>query len=311
MFRTPRGYGALDWYRKRHGRRMHVDDRRSRYLVETHWLEDHLEEADLRVLDCTVFLRPVEGGGVRPESGRAQWEQSHIPGAGFADLPGELSDRSTNLPVMMPPAEQFAEVMGRYGVGNDSRVVLYDAGSNTWAARLWWMFRAFGFDRAAILNGGWKKWTAEKRPTASGVGSPRKRAVFTPRTQGGLIAGWREVQESLAKPDVRLVNALSAEEHTGNITRVARPGHIPGSVNVPAGALMDPANNVYLDSGRMRTVFERAGVSGNRRVIAYCGGGIAACTDAFALTLIGADDVAVYDGSLVEWSARPELPMET
>jgi thiosulfate/3-mercaptopyruvate sulfurtransferase len=288
-----------------------VDDRRSRYLVDTQWLEDHLEDADLRVLDCTVFLRPVEGGGVRPESGRAQWEQSHIPGAGFADLPGELADRSTSLPVMMPPAEQFAEVMAGYGVGDDSRVVLYDAGANTWAARLWWMFRAFGFDRAAILDGGWKKWTAENRPTASGPGSPRARAVFTPHARSGLIAGWREVQESLARPDVRLVNALSAEEHAGKITRVARPGHIPGSANVPAGALVDPATNVYLDSATMRGVFEKAGVSGNRRVIAYCGGGIAACTDAFALTLIGADDVAVYDGSLVEWSAKPELPMET
>jgi len=288
-----------------------VDDRRSRYLVTTQWLQDHLEDPDLRVLDCTVFLRPVEGGGVRPESGRAEWEASHIPGAGFADLPGELSDRSTQLPVMMPPAAHFAEVMGRYGVGDDSRVVLYDAGSNMWAARLWWMLRAFGFDRAAILDGGWKKWTAEKRPTASGSGPARERAVFTPREHSGLIAEWREVQASLAAPDVRLVNALSAEEHAGKVTRVARPGHIPGSANVPAGSLVDPATNVYLDSDTMRRAFERAGVSPDGRVITYCGGGIAACTDAFALTLLGADNVAVYDGSLVEWSSKPELPMET
>jgi thiosulfate/3-mercaptopyruvate sulfurtransferase len=288
-----------------------VNDRRSRYLVETQWLQDHLADPDLRVLDCTVFLRPVEGGGVRPESGRAQWEQSHIPGAGFADLLGDLSDRTTHLPVMMPPAAQFAEAMGRYGVGNDSRVVLYDTGVNMWAARLWWMFRAFGFDRAAILDGGWKKWTAERRPVSSGAESPPPRARFTPRAQDALIADWREVHAALNQTGVRLINALSAEEHSGKVTRVSRPGHIPGSANVPAGSLVDPVTNVYLDDEALRKAFDRSGASGASRTITYCGGGIAACTDAFALTLLGADNVAVYDGSLVDWSSRTELPMET
>jgi thiosulfate/3-mercaptopyruvate sulfurtransferase len=288
-----------------------MGDRRARYLVETQWLQDHLGDANLRVLDCTVFLQPVESGGVRPESGRAQWEQKHIPGAGFADLLGDLSDRTTQLPIMMPPAEQFAEAMERYGVGDDSRVVLYDTAANMWAARLWWMLRAFGFDRAAILNGGWKKWTAENRPVSSGTGSTRARGRFTPRAQQGLIADWREVQAVLNDPGVRLVNALTAEEHTGKLTRVSRPGHIPGSVNVPAGTLVDPVSNAYLDSETLQRTFERTGMGGTSRIITYCGGGIAACTDAFALTLIGADDVAVYDGSLVEWSSKPELPMQT
>src|SRR5512147_1437479 len=156
-------------------------------LVETDWLQGHLEDPDLRVLDCTVFLRPVEGG-VRPESGRAQWEQSHIPGAGFADLLGDLSDRNTNLPIMMPPAAQFADAMERYGVSDDSRVVLYDAGTSVWATRVWWMLRAFGFEHAAVLNGGWKKWTAEGRPTSSGPAPARARGRFTARPQATLIA---------------------------------------------------------------------------------------------------------------------------
>jgi thiosulfate/3-mercaptopyruvate sulfurtransferase len=279
-------------------------------LVETEWLQGHLEDPDLRILDCTVFLRPVEGG-VRPESGRAQWEQSHIPGAGFADLLGDLSNKNTSLPVMMPPTEQFADAMERYGVGDDSRVVLYDAGANVWAARVWWMLRAFGFERAAVLNGGLKKWMSEGRPTASGATPAQPRARFTPRVQPALIADWKEVLAALNDPDVRLVNALSADEHSGKITRVARPGHIPGSVNVPAGSLVDPSTNAYLEPSELRAVFERAGLLGPQRVIAYCGGGIAACGDAFVLSLLGAGDVAVYDGSLVEWSSRPELPLET
>jgi thiosulfate/3-mercaptopyruvate sulfurtransferase len=125
------------------------------------------------------------------------------------------------------------------------------------------------------------------------------------------MADWKAVLAALEDPGVRLVNALSADEHSGKVTRVARPGRIPGSVNVPAGSLVDPGTNAFLDLNELRAVFERAGLLGSHRVIAYCGGGIAACGDAFVLTLLGARDVVVYDGSLVEWSSRSELPMET
>jgi thiosulfate/3-mercaptopyruvate sulfurtransferase len=284
--------------------------KKSQYLVETGWLQDHLDDPGLCILDCTVFLRPTESG-VRLESGRAQWEHAHIPRAQFADLLSELSDRATPLPIMMPPAAQFAAAMESYGVGNDSRVVLYDAGMNMWAARVWWMLRAFGFERAAVLDGGWKKWTDERRPTSSGASHLPPRGIFTARTQRARIADWKEVLAALNEPDVRLVNALSADEHAGRVSRVARPGHIPGSVNVPAGSLVDATTNAYRDLEELRKTFEESGLLSGRRIITYCGGGIAACSDAFVLTLLGAEDVAVYDGSLVEWSSRPELPLQT
>lgn len=282
----------------------------SRYLIETGWLQDHLRDADLRVLDCTVFLRPAEGG-VRLESGRAEWERGHIPGSVFADLLAELSDRNTTLPAMMPPAAQFADAMSRYGVSDASRVVLYDAGLNMWAARVWWMLRAFGFDNAAVLNGGWKKWVAEGRPVASGSAEPPARGHFTARPQAGRIVSKADVHAAIQDPGTRIVNALSAEEHAGKVTRVPRSGHIAGSVNVPAGALVDPATNEYLAPEQLRARFEAAGALDRDRVITYCGGGIAACSDALALTLLGLENVAVYDGSLVEWAADPAMPMET
>jgi len=280
-----------------------------KYLVETGWLQQHLADASLRILDCTIFLRPAEGGGVRPESGRAEWAKGHIPGSGFADLIGDLSARDTALPVMMPPAEQFAAAMSGYGVGEGTFVVLYDASMNVQAARVWWMLRASGFDDAAVLNGGWHKWIAEKRPVSTAAPA-HPRANFTLRPRAGSFLSKDEVMAAMGDVNVRLVNALSAEEHSGAVTRVKRPGHIPGSINVPAGSLVDPSSHAYLALEELRKRFAAAGALDRERVITYCGGGIAACSDALVLSLLGKNNVAVYDGSLVEWTADPSLPMQ-
>ena len=146
---------------------------RAQYLVETEWLAQHLNDPAVRVLEVMLYLHPAEvPGGYRVESGRATWAEGHIPGAGYIDLQEELSDRTSRLRFMMPPAQQFAEAMGRHGVGDGVRIVLYDRYVNMWAARVWWMLRAFGFDDAAVLNGGWKKWVGEGRPVATDSGAP-------------------------------------------------------------------------------------------------------------------------------------------
>jgi len=278
-------------------------------LVSTDWLEAHLADSDLRILDCTVHLRQDEQGRVRVESGRGDWAQSHIPGSSFADLPGEPSDRSTSLRFMMPPAEQFADAMSSYGVGEGTRVVLYDRAAGAWAARIWWMLRAFGFDEAAVLDGGWKKWSAEGRP-ASNTAPTYGRGRFLARPRPGLIATRDEVLRSLDDSATCVINALSEEHHRGDTNPYGRPGHIPSSVNVPAGSLVDPETNAYLSLDQLRQRFMDAGANVAGTVITYCGGGIAASNDAFALTMLGVDNVAVYDGSLSEWAADPVLPLE-
>lgn len=282
------------------------------YLVETGWLQDHLGDPDLRVLECTVFLRRSEQGGksvVVRESGRAAWAEGHIPGSAFADLITDLSDQSAKLPFMMPPAEQFAESMGRLGVGEGTRVVCYDRAGHAWAARVWWMLRAFGFDNAAVLNGGWKKWTLEGRPVSTKPPSyPPARFVAHPREQ--LIADKAEVLAAIADGGVCVVNALSAQQHRGEISAYGRPGHIPSSVNLPHEAALDPQTGAYLPAEPLRQMLAASGIDGAKRVITYCGGGIAASGDALLLTLLGAEDVAVYDGSLSEWAADPALPLE-
>jgi thiosulfate/3-mercaptopyruvate sulfurtransferase len=244
------------------------------------------------------------------ESGRGKWQEGHIPGAGFVDLPGELSDRTSNLRFMMPPAAQFAEAMSRAGVGNGVRVVLYDRFVNMWAARIWWMLRAFGFDDAAVLNGGWRKWTVEGRPVSTDAGArPARAFVAKPRPE--LIADRRAVLNGVGSRATCLLNALTDEQHrgTGGVD-YGRPGRIAGSANVVARDLVDPATHAYLPAETLRARFEAAGALGAGRVITYCGAGIAASSDAFVLALLGKDDVAVYDASLSEWAADPALPME-
>jgi thiosulfate/3-mercaptopyruvate sulfurtransferase len=285
----------------------------SQYLVETDWLETHLTEPDLRVLDCTVFLERDEYGR-HLASGRAAWAQGHIAGSGFADLLSDLSDPGSPLAFMMPSATQFAEVMSQCGVGDGTRVILYDASStmwaNMWAARVWWMLRAFGFDQAVVLNGGWHKWTLEGRPIST---EPccYPPARFSGRPRPELMADKHDVLAAIGDSGICLINALTAEEHAGTIAYYGRPGRIPSSVNVPATTIVDPVTHAYLPAAQLHAQFAAVGALDRGRVITYCGGAIAACSDAFVLTLLGVTNVAVYDGSLLEWAVDPTLPMET
>lgn len=274
-------------------------------LVSTQWLSEHLDDPDLVVLDCTVQVVPNEGGGFRSVSGRDPYERGHIPSAGFADLTAELADTDSPHGFALPTPERFCAAMGALGVGDDSRVVLYDARNSVWAARVWWMLRWVGFDRAALLDGGLVAWTAEGRPLSSEpVERPSKRLTPAPRPQ--LIADREEVLASLGNDAVCLVDALPEPHFRGQMAMYGRPGHIPGATNLPALGLLDP-------SGRYRPNEELATMTRcdrGARVITYCGGGIAASSDAFVMTRLGFTDVAVYVGSLQEWASDPANPLE-
>jgi thiosulfate/3-mercaptopyruvate sulfurtransferase len=277
-------------------------------LVSTSWLADQLGHADLRILDCTVLLAPQPAGGYAVESGRAAWERAHIPGSAFVDLPADLSDPHSPLRFTLPTPERFAAAMGALGVGDGHRVVLYDSRVNMWAARLWWMLRAFGFDDAAVLDGGWRAWTTDGRPTSTAA-PDWPAATFTARPRPDLFVGKDAVRAAVGGGRTCLVNALDRAQHRGEVQHYGRPGHIAGSANVPAAELVDEATHRYRPLDELRDTFADVAGRGDR-VITYCGGGIAASSDAFVLHLLGHDDVAVYDGSLSEWAADPSLPME-
>ena len=281
------------------------------YLVETDWLSEHLNDPDIRVMDCTTFNRPDGSGGVRKESGRDAWAKEHIPGSGHADLVNDLSDKDASFRYMMPPVEQFARAMSGYGVGAGTQVVLYDSTSGSWATRIWWMLRAFGFDDAYVLNGGLHKWKLEGRPVTTQI-STYPPAIFHAKPRPGLMADKSEVLAALGQGNTCVLNALSEEQHYGSGgANYGRAGRIADSVNVPAGGLMDSVTHSYLPAEQLAQRFAQVGADSAERVITYCGGGIAASNDAFILTLLGYENVAVYDASMSEWAADPSLPMQT
>ena len=279
-------------------------------LVTTDWLAEHLDDPDLRVFECTVFLRPRDGGGYRVEGGIAEWEAGHIPGSGFLDLQQDFSDNDQRLRFMMLGEAAFAEAAGRQGIAETDRIVLYDRLGSMWAARLWWMFRAMGATRAAVLDGGWTKWLAEGRAVST------EPPTYAPATFNASFdaARFADREEMVATLDggACVINALGRDQHSGadGGRTYGRAGHIPGSANVPAMELIDPQTQAYLDAETLAQQFAEVGAARDQRVITYCGGGIAASNDAFALSLLGYEDVAVYDASMSEWAADPSLPLE-
>lgn len=278
-------------------------------LVSTEWLAAKLEDPALRIVDSSVFLeRNPNGFGYRYESGRAQWAERHVPGAQFLDLIDELSDTRGQVRFMMPAAERFAETVGRHGLGDEHQIVIYATGMVMWATRLWWMFRAVGCHKVAVLDGGYSKWIAEGRPvTAEQRRFPPAR--FTARPDPRRWADKSEMLATIGSEAVCTINALSPETYNGTLNTYGRPGHIPGSHSVFYGDLIDPANGTFRPIAELKPKFEAVGAFARPRAIVYCGGGISATMDAMALTLAGHPDVAIYDGSMGEWVLDPSLPL--
>jgi thiosulfate/3-mercaptopyruvate sulfurtransferase len=273
-------------------------------LVTTEWLAQHLDDPDLVVIDCSVRVEYDESG-YRSVSGRSDYEAGHIPSAVFADLKGDLRDQENHLEFGMPTPEEFAAVMGALGVGDNSRVVLYDNSYSVWAARVWWMLRWIGFDRAALLDGGLQAWTAEDRPlsTEPASGSAQR---LTPNPRPELIADRDEVFAAMDNAAISLIDALPESHFRGEFVLYERSGHIPGAINVPSSDLLD-------ESAHYRPLDEldaMLGLNHENRAITYCGGGVAASSNAFVMTRLGFTDIAVYMGSLEEWAADWDLPLE-
>jgi thiosulfate/3-mercaptopyruvate sulfurtransferase len=272
-------------------------------LIDAETLAARLGEPGLRVLDATVILDfPTDGGPPTATSGRAGYDQGHIPGAVFADLITDLSDPDTPLPFMRPSEERFGAAMGALGVGDGDTVVVYDQGPTMWATRLWWLLRYFGHDDVLVLDGALPAWKASGGALETESEAPAS-ATFTARARPELVATADDVLEASADGVTCVVNALEPGLHAA--------GHIPGSVNLASSTLVDQATGRVRSVDDLRATIGAAVPEGGPPPIAYCGGGISATLDVFALVLAGREDARLYDGSFVEWTSDPARPVET
>lgn len=272
-------------------------------LVTSGWLESHLGDERLTIIDVSVVIGPKVDGRVSFAGGRDEYLQAHIPGAVFLDLQADLSAQHPQLVFMMPAPNVIAAGLAACGVNQDSRVVLYNRGPSWWATRAWFMLEEIGFDGAAVLDGGFDKWVAEQRPVEAGSVTPSV-GNLTARAGRNNFVAKAAVFNVLDNQDTLLLNALAADQHRGEVNPYGRPGHIPGSANVPARSVL-AADGSFQPADVLQKLLPAAG----EETIHYCGGGISASLTAFAQRLLGQDGVKIYDGSLSEWARDPEMPL--
>mgnify|MGYP000380286014 CR=1 FL=1 len=283
-----------------------MDYANPRALVSTEWLAENLLAPGVHVIDATFFL-PTQG-----RDAKAEYAAAHIPGAVFFDI-DDIADSSTDLPHMLPSADKFSAKVGALGIANGDYVVAYDANGGALAAvRAWWMFRVFGHDKVAVLNGGLPKWRAEGRPlTAEATPLRDRHLTVTPRRDMAVDA--TEVARAVKLGTHAIVDARATARFEGGAPEPRaglRSGHVPGSRNLFFRDLLRPDGTMRDEAG-IRAAFAGAGVDLDRPVITTCGSGVTAAVLSLALERIGKTDHQLYDGSWSEWGMFPDLPVET
>ena len=284
-------------------------------LISTVELAGILDQPNLRLFDCTTYLEPAPQGSDAPYiavPGDQTFAAGHIPGADFLDLQGEFSKQGIELRFMMPDIAQLEAAFGRHGISANSRVVLYSIGTPMWATRFWWMLQSLGFANAAVLDGGLDKWKLEGRPLEAGPAKGYQPATFTAKPRDGFFVDKHQTLAATAERGTVVVNALGPQFHKGlEPSRYGRPGRVPGSCNVSAATLLDPQTKAFVPLAEAEAKFKAQGITKDKRVVAYCGGGISATIDLFLLHRLGYDNLTLYDGSMGEWAKDASLPIET
>ena len=277
---------------------------KSRWLVSTDWLAEHLRDPGLVVVDGSWYL-PAEN-----RDGFEEYLAAHIPGAVFFDV-DEIADHSRGLPHMLPPPDVFSLHMARLGISNGDKVVVYDGAGLFSAPRVWWTLRIFGMQDVFVLDGGFPKWRAEGKPVEAGMVT-REPTHFSAIFNEAMVANLERIKKTLVDRSAQVVDARSAARFRGEAPEPrpgVRSGHMPGSLNLPSGKLVE--DGALASPQKITAAASEAGIDPSRPVITSCGSGVTAAILWLALDSIGKEPQALYDGSWAEWGSNEELPVAT
>lgn len=269
-----------------------------RHFVTADWLLRHLDDPDVIAVDGSWHM-PAAG-----RNGRAEYLAGHTPGAVFFDLDA-IADTASPLPHMLPTPDAFAAAVGALGIRDTQTIVVYDSLGLFSAARVWWSFRIMGARDVVLLDGGLPAWIAAELPLEAGEPN-RMPTVFTPKFDSTAVRSFDQVKAALGS-DAQIVDARSAGRFHGREPEPRaglRSGHMPGAINLPFGEAIEAGR--LKSAADLRALFAARAIDPNKPVIASCGSGVSAAVIALALDVVGARDVAIYDGSWTEWGGRSD-----